>query len=216
MSEGELTFWILAPIFLALGVYLFIYGRRRSAMMQRFARANGLSHESRPSDEFEDKLSKTFRIEEPGLGRAFSSVRDLIGDGRVRLFKCIEAHDLNPCGDAESSHSTRIAVLFSVDRAHEHWSWYERGGRRLESSVPAEFADPAVARDLEVILRAHPPQHPLSVTFARGKGLAYLQLFYGSEKESDLYYLLKLGRALADCFGDAGARNAVNARGASA
>ncbi|MGH2779880.1 MAG: hypothetical protein ACRDLA_00390 [Thermoleophilaceae bacterium] len=203
-SGAPWVFWILGAVFLAVGVHLYLHGRRRSRLLRRFAIRNGLSYEARRSDSLEEELTETFRLSGDRRVRAFSRVRDVVSDGRVRLFKCVELLDLSPWGESQNLHFPRIAVLFPVDPRCAHWALYHSGGSRPKSAAPGSFAYPPVSREMEAVLAAHPPGHPLSVTLARGQGLAYLEpLRVGSEQEEELRYLLQLGRMLADRFDEA-------------
>ncbi|MGH7571206.1 MAG: hypothetical protein ACREMK_05120 [Gemmatimonadota bacterium] len=212
MADETWVLWALGAVFLGVGIHLILHGRRRTRLLRGFATRNGLSYEARPPESLAEKLTETFRPSGDGRVRAFSNVRDVVSDGRVRLLKCVELLDLSPWGESQNLHFSRIAALFPVDPRHTHWAVYRPDGSRPRRAGPGSFAESTASREIEAVLAEHPPEHPLSVTLARGQGLAYLKpLRVGSEQEEELRYLLQLGRMLADRFDEARSRATSNA-----
>lgn len=198
-ASGDVwVFWALGAAFLAVGVHLFLFGRRRRKMLHRFARGHALSYDPDPSDALEEEMNRAFRLDEVGFVRAFMRVRDTVGDGRIRVFRCVELLDLDRWGSGQNPHHNRIAALFPADPALRHWSMHGRDAHRLDGVVPKGHMDPAVSERVEATLSEHPPRCPISLTVSGGLGLLYLEpTMVGSETEADVEYLFTLADELA-------------------
>lgn len=189
---------VLVPLFLAVGVWLLVYSRRRRRMMTTFAARHGLAH--RPADDgsLEEVLDRVFALPRP-FARAFSRIRDVVeGDG-VRLFRCTELLDLSRHGAAQNTHAGRIAALVDVGGASEAFLRVRRDGT-LVPVLPGTHADPAGNPELEGLRRElsrNPPPHTLSVSLSGGNLLLYLEPgLTGSEKPGDVEYLFRLATGL--------------------
>lgn len=201
MHGDHLVFVFLGVAFAAVGLHLAVYSRRRSGVFRRFAAARGYPHTERDDGSLERQLDRAFEISEPGCARAFSQVRDIVCLPIGKLFRAVELIDLNPHASAESPHHARAAVVFP---GTPEWSgvFHVTSDLRVHQRYPRE-PDPATDR-LPGLLRqvgiALPP-HPLSLTFMRGQGLAYLEpTLTGSITETHLTYLSDLAERFAHHF----------------
>jgi len=73
MQDGAntLVFWILAPLFAAVGLYLIWYSRRREKMLEAFARAHRLRVRTDCKEEIQKTLDDCFSLAGAGLVRSF-------------------------------------------------------------------------------------------------------------------------------------------------
>jgi hypothetical protein len=95
-SSGALVMWILVPLFVALGLYLVWYSRRRKNMFEAFANTHQF-HISQDHDaELQNILKRCFSIEEKGLVRSFDQLSSLVDGTPIWLFRAVELLDLNP------------------------------------------------------------------------------------------------------------------------
>ena len=197
-QSDPLVWYILVPLFVAVGVYLLIYSRRRRAMLKRFARERGLSYRPRDEQGLADELTEKLAVDGEGLVRAFMGVKDLVSDGRVTLFRCTELLDLNPHRRAQDPHGNHICVLFEAPEEIDLFFRMERDGEVRNLHPPGKVLgeDEAFGR-ISQVLHKDPPPNGLTVSFRNGKALIYANpLVTGGEKREDLDYLLRIGRRL--------------------
>lgn len=199
-AEGNpgLVFAILVPLFLAVGVYLIVYNLRRRRLLRSFAGAKSLPY--RPADDgtLEHRLNSAFRLEGSGRVRAFSRIRDIVENGPLRLFRVTELLDLNPHGQAPSTHFGRIAVLVTVEAQPPAFATFEPGAEGWRRRPRGEASEEPL-KAVEKLLLQCPPRHPLTVTFAGASALLYLEPFrVGGESLEDVECLHELGRRLGE------------------
>lgn len=199
MIEGEpIVFVFLGVAFAAVGLYLVLYARRRAGTVRDFARSRGYPWRARDDGSLEEELQEAFRIDEPGCVRTFDRPRDVVSIPGGTLFRAVELLDLNPHASVYDSHQARVAVLlpegpdfegiFMVTSDLEVRQRYPREETSGGAGVVALLKDAGV--------RA--PPHPLSLTFMRGRGLAYLQpAVVGSVDAQGLAYLADLAERLS-------------------
>jgi hypothetical protein len=192
------VFWLLVPIFVAVGVYLIWYSRRTRRLVVDFARGKGLQYHQSDGGQLAGVLDSALSLEQPGLVRSFDRIRDIVYDqDTIALFRTVELLDLNPHGTSESTHHSRVAVTFEVPQQHDLFALVSpdlgcRSRLGSASGVPEE----AVGM-IRNALQGRPPRCPLSVTLKRGRGLVYLEpLVTGSVRSEDLDYLIAVGRAI--------------------
>jgi hypothetical protein len=195
-------FWILVPIFLAVGLYLVWYSRRTRRMISDFASAKNLTYHGGDDGQLAAVLDEALRFERPGVVRSFGQIRDIVyDDDTVVLFRTVELLDLSPYGSSQSTHQGRVAATFEVSDRHDlfvlvHPDLQCQSRVGSESAIPEE--DVATIRGA---LEKRPPRCPLSVTLKRGRGLVYLEpRVTGNVKPEDLNYLIATGRDLRAVF----------------
>ena len=216
MNGDPLVFILLGAAFAAVGLHLVVYSRRRSRVVRRFADTRGYPHRERDDGSLGRQLERAFEIEEPGCARAFSQVRDIVCLPIGTLFRVVELIDLNPRASVQSPHHARTAVIFP---GTPEWSgvFHVTSDLEVHQRYPRE-PGPATARlpNLLQHVGIASPRHPLSLTFMRGQGLAYLEpTVTGSVTEAHLTYLADLARRFADHFSGSPATSASPQDGAA-
>ena len=197
MDDNVLVFSILGVAFAAVGVHLYFYSRRLSRRIRNYAARHGLDYHAADRDNLETRLNETFDLPETGLVQNFGRIKDVVHfDGGV-LFRTVELLDLNPYASASNPHNARAAVLFdcsggpegifSISPTLEVRQRYPLEGEDKTNKV-AELFRGAGAERLP---------HPLSISLADGRAVAYLEpLVAGSMMETDLDYLIGLAGRL--------------------
>jgi hypothetical protein len=196
------VFWILLPLFAALGVYLVWYSSRARRLVEAFARARGLRYERRDDGQLAAALDSALGFEEEGLVRAFDRVQDIVHQGdSVALFRAVELLDLSPYGTAQSTHFSRVGVTFEVSGEHDVFVLVSPN-LMIQSRLGSERAGPEKTVELiRSLFSERPPRCPLSITLKRGRGLVYLEPYVtGSVKAEDLDYLVVAGQSLRSAF----------------
>ncbi len=201
VDANLLVFILLGAAFAAVGLHLVVYSRRRAGVVRRFAESRGYSHADRDDGSLEHQLERAFEIENAGCARAFSQVRDIVCLPSGKLFRAVELIDLNPHASVDSPHHARVAVVFPC--APEcSGVFYVASDLVVHQQYPQK-RDPATARLSDLFPEAGlaSPPYPLSLTFMRGHGLAYLEPpVTGSVTEGHLTYLADLAERFAGRF----------------
>ena len=109
-----MVWMILIPIFIAVGVYLIIYSKKRKAMLKGFAQEKGLQYAHDDQGRLETELNQKLAVEETGLVRSFMKIRDIVTDGEISIFRCIELLDLNPHRNPEGRPSSGVFRTLSA------------------------------------------------------------------------------------------------------
>ncbi len=198
-TEGDMkVFFILLPLFLAVGVYLLVYGRKRAAMMREFAARRGLKHLSGDDIGLTGELNGKFGLS-GGRARSFSKVRDIVASDEVLLFRCVELLDLNPYRKSAATHHGRIAVTFKVPEDVDLFVSRDPDGTYRSVYPPAaDLSRERLFPAIKEVVEKDPPPHVLSMTFREGRALLYLlPLVVGSEKREDLDYLFRTAERLS-------------------
>ena len=193
MDNNILVFAILGVAFVAVGIHLFLYSRRVSRRIRRYAEGRGLSYRPRDDEGLETTINDNFEIPEKGLTQNFGRLRDTVRFDDSVLFRAVELLDLNPWGSAANPHAARVAVLFDLDGAPD-------GIFTISPSLAVNRRYPLEGTDqsgrLAELLRTpavEPPPHPLTISLRNGRAIAYLEpLVAGSVKETHLDYLTAL------------------------
>ena len=90
-GSGALVFWILIPLFLAVGLYLIWYSRHRKEMLETFSKTHHLSFRPEYKGKLQKTLDQCFRLEGEGLARSFGQLSSLIAGERIfRMRKRIQ------------------------------------------------------------------------------------------------------------------------------
>lgn len=200
-ESNMLVFLILVPLFLAVGMYLLWYSRRRRRMLETFADAHGFHVDQGQAPELAATLNQCFSLDERGLARDFDQLTSPISAGAVRLFRAVEILDASPHGQSQSTHFARIVALFDVAVTHKEFFVLDRSGTSTARLPGAPAPTPRVVKVTRRAVSEQGARHPLSVTLARGKGLIYFEpLVTGGESKSDLEALYNIASSLQDAF----------------
>lgn len=107
-------FWILVPLFVAVGLYLIWYSRRRKKMLEAFAKNHQLRIRPEYTKELQKRLDSCFPLEDRGVVRSFGQLSSPVGGEPVWLFRAVELLDLNPHAQSYSTHHPRIVAVFDI------------------------------------------------------------------------------------------------------
>lgn len=195
--SGSLVFWILVPLFVALGLYLFWYSRRRKKMIATFAKM----HQLRSRPEYDKELQKTldncFSLKEEGLVRSFEQLSSLVGGDSIWLFRAVELLDLNPLAQSQSTHFPRIAALFDISVNYDEFFIMDRSMQPRQRLPESTLTNPNVAEITKQIAKSCDARHALSVTLTRGHALIYFEpLLTGGETVNDVNSLYCIAQKL--------------------
>ena len=186
--SGTLVFWILVPVFAAVGLYLIWYTRRRKKMLENFASTHRLRVVPEHRQKLQATLDRCFLLEEEGLVRSFGQLSSPVDGGQVWLFRAVELLDLNPHAQAYSTHFSRISAMFDVPSTFHYEFFVLDKSMQAHQRLPgAESPNPDAVRISKQIAQSCKARHRLSVTLARGQGLIYFEpLVTGGETVSDI------------------------------
>jgi hypothetical protein len=186
-GSGALVWWILVPVFAALGLYLIWYSKRRKKMLEGFAKTHQLRIRSDHEQELQRTLDNCFSLKSENLVRSFSQLSSLIDGGSIWIFRAVELLDLNPHAKAQSTHFAKIAALFDASTDYDEFFVLDRSFQAKPRTSGSKNPDPHVTEISKRIAASCEARHPLSVTLSRGHGLIYFEpLVTGGEKMSDV------------------------------
>jgi hypothetical protein len=80
-------------------------------MLKQFAQKKGLQYTPGDQGQLAAELSQKLAIEGRGLARSFMQIKDIVTDGQISLFRCIESLDLNPYIERQTQHIKTIYVF---------------------------------------------------------------------------------------------------------
>ncbi len=189
MNDGSdaLVWWILVPLFAAVGLYLIWYSRRRRKMLEAFAATHGLRLMPEREGELQETLDACFSLKIDGLVRTFDQLSSVLVGGSIWVFRAVELLDLNPHARSPSTHFARIAALFEVSPDQDEFFLLDKSmqARQRLPGSPTPGSD--VAGIVKRITASCNARHALSVTLARGHGLIYFEpLVTGGETLNDV------------------------------
>ncbi len=195
---NPLVWFILIFAFLAVGIHLFIYSKKRRSMLKGFSQSRGLHYTPDDHGRLETELNRKLALDESGLVRSFMKIKDIVSDGEISLFRCIELLDLNPYGTVASPHQNHICVSLEVPVVINLFFITNKEGH-TNNIYPKDknlFEDTFFLQ-LQPLIEQNLPKESVTISFRRGRAIIYLNpLVVGGEKEEDLDYLLSLGKAI--------------------
>jgi hypothetical protein len=198
-TSGALVAGILVPLFLAVGLYLIWYTRRRRRMMEAFAQARGMSLEPDRAVEVQEMLDRCVALDEEGLTRSFGQPSTLVDGGSIWLFRAVELLDLSRYGQARSAHFPRIAALFDSSSERDEFFVLDRAGRAVGRVPGSKSPDPDVIEMAKRAANSCKARHALSVTLRRGHGLVYFEpLVTGGETRDDIDSLYCIAKRMRE------------------
>lgn len=199
-SSGDpKVFLILIPTFLAVGIYLIVYNKKKSALFKKYSVKKGLSYQKKDVGKIEEYLSDKIRIEEPNYIRTISGVKDILRYDDMIIFRCTELLDLYKYGNAQNTHFPRVALSFNVAPEASLYFWMDPKKGVYKSQYPPgkNLDKDKYFQTIKAQIEKFPPPHPISVTYSRGTAFIYLEpLMVGRIQESDIEYLFELGKKL--------------------
>lgn len=198
-SGDPKVFLILIPVFLAAGIYLIIYNKKKSALFKNFSIKEGLSYQKKDDGEIENYLSEKIKIDEPGYVRTISGVKDIIRYGDMIIFRCTELLDLYKYGSPGNTHFPRVVLSFDAEPGASLFFWFDpkRGAYKSKYPPDKDLENDKYFQAIKTQIKNFPPPHPLTVTLSGGTTFIYMEpLMVGCEKEPDLDYLFDLGKKL--------------------
>ena len=204
-SGDPAVFYILIPIFLALGIYLIIYNKKKSSMFRSISAARGMSYQNKDDGQIERMLSDKIKIEEQNYVRTISNVKDIIQHGEIHIFRCTELLDLYKWGNPQNTHHQRVVLFFNVPQDASLFFFVNPEKREYKSMYPANknLNEDRFFKSIKTQIEKYPPPHPISVTLSRGAAFIYLEpMIAGGEKKTDIDYLFNLGEKLKEVTAD--------------
>jgi hypothetical protein len=198
-GSGTLVFWILVPLFVAVGLYLIWYSRRRKKMLEAFAQTHQFMIKPEYREEMQKILDECFSIKGMGLVRSFDSLSSLIYGESIWVFSAVELLDLNPHAQSSATHFSRIVALFNISTDYDEFFILD-SSMRLSQRIPGSKAPDSNITDLvKRIAVSCKARHSLSVTLTHGRGLIYFEpLVTGGETNSDINALHCIARGLSE------------------
>ena len=198
-GSGALVAWILAPLFVAVGIYLIWYSRRRKKMLAAFAK----THQLMPRPEYKEEIQKTldscFSIKNGGVVRSFGQLSSIVFGESIWIFRTVELLDLNPHSQSYSTHFSRIAVLFNILTDHDEFFILNKSGHANQRLPGSKLPDPHIAGLVKRSAVSCEARHPISVTLTGGYGLIYFDpLVTGGETKSDINSLYCIAKDMRE------------------
>ena len=201
-SSNPIVFMILVPLFMAVGLYLIWYARRRKKMLQVFSKMNNLPIRPEHKETLQKTLDSCFSLKHTNLVRSFAQLSSIIDGGSIWLFRAVELLDLNPHARSYSTHFPRIAALFNVSTNHDEFFILGKS-MNAEQKLPDSGMPSSDLTDItKQIAASCNTRHPLSITFTHGHGLIYFEpLITGGETLSDIECLYCIAKKMHEKFG---------------
>ena len=189
MNEGSgvLVFWILFPLFGAVGLYLIWYSQRRKKMLESFAKTNQFIFRPERENALQKTLDSCFSLKQEGIVRSFGQISSLVEKESINFFRTIELLDLNSHARSPNTHFTRIAALFKIPDAYEEFFVLDKSMQASRRILATRPINPNVIEKSKQIAAHCKTRHALSVTLGSGYGLIYFEpLVTGGETMSDV------------------------------
>jgi hypothetical protein len=198
-GSGALVVWILVPLFVAVGLYLIWYSRRRKKMLEAFAKAHQFRIRPDRQGQLQKTLDSCFSLTGKGLVRSFGQLSSLVEAGPIWLFRAVELLDLNPHARSYSTHFARIVALFDVSTRHDEFFVLDKSMRVSQRLPGSKSPDSNVVGISKEIAKSCKARHLLSVTLARGHGVIYFEpLVTGGETIADVHSLYCIAKNMSE------------------
>jgi len=199
VGSGVLVFWILIPLFMAVGLYLFWYTRRRRKMLNDFAGMQQLIIKPEHENEIQNTLDRCFSFKDNALVRSFGQLSSLVDGKSVWLFRAIELLDLNPHAQTYTTHFARIVALFDIDANHDAFFLLHKSMQASQRLPSSKLPDPETIEICKQIAKSCNARHTLSVTLTSGHGLIYFEpLTTGGETINDVNSLYCIAQHMSE------------------
>lgn len=197
MNQGAMVAWILIPAFVAVGLYLVWYAKRRKQMVESFANVHQLRMCPQCEAQIQAELDANFELEEEGLVRSFGQLSTLVNGDDVWIFRAIELLDLDSHAQSYTTHFPRIAAMFDVSASHGEFFVLDLSGQHHQILPQRSSPDPNVIEIVRRIVKECTLGHTLSVTLSGGHGLIYLEpLVVGGETIADVNTLYCIAKKM--------------------
>jgi hypothetical protein len=201
MSEGSgsLVFLILILLFMAVGLYLIWYSRRRKKMLDAFAKTHQLRIRPEHEKELQKTLDSCFLLKDKGLVRSFGQLSSLVDGESNWLFRAVELLDLNPHAQSYSTHFSRIVALFDILTDHDEFFVLNKSMQASQKLPRSKSPNPMIIEITKRIAKSCKARHTLSVTLTCGHGLIYFEpLTTGGETISDVSSLYCIAKNMSE------------------
>ncbi len=189
-SQGDpRVFLILGAVFLALAIYLLLIKKKNSSVFRKFASTHGMRFSGKDAQSIEKEINALFKREDKALVRSFSSISNLITDGVINLFSCLELIDRNPYRSAKINTHSRVIAFFLFGYN------FETSFRVSGSKVYMDYTSgtPMESEIARILTERGDSQYVVSFASSKGKAILYLeQKIEGAVNEKmleDLYNL---------------------------
>ena len=198
-GSGALVAWILAPLFVAVGIYLIWYSRRRKKMLAAFAKTHQLMLRPEYKEEIQKTLDSCFSIKNGSVVRSFGQLSSLGFGESIWFFRTVELLDLNPHAQSYSTHFSRIAVLFNILTDHDEFFILDKTRHASQRLPGSKLPDPHIADLVKRSAMSCKARHPISVTLTGGYCLIYFEpLVTGGETKSDINSLYCIAKNIRE------------------
>lgn len=198
-GTGAVVFWILIPLFVALGLYLFWYSRRRKKMLGMFAKIHQFQIRPDYDKELQETLDTFFSFKDSGLVRSFGQLSSLIEGESIWLFRAVELLDLNPIAQSYTTHYPRIVALFDTSTVHEEFFVLDKSMQARQRLPRSKAPNTKVTEIVKRTATSCKARHPLSVTLTSGHGLIYFEPFVtGGETINDVDSLYCIAKDIGE------------------
>jgi len=199
MTSGAMTFWILTPIFIAVGIHLILYSRRRKKMLELFAKKHQLNIRPEREKEVQGVLDACFSSEDAEMLRTFGQLSSLVEGEAVFLFRTVELLDIKPHIKSYDTHFARIVALFDVSADYDEFFLLDKSLRAMKRRPESKDPDPKIIEISKQIAASCEGRHTLSITLGRGKGLIYFEpLVTGGETINDVNSLYCIAKKMRE------------------
>ncbi len=198
-GAGAVVFWILVPLFVAVGLYLIWYSRRRKKMLEAFSQTHRLRIRPEHEKELQKTLDSCFSLKDENLVRSFGQLSSLVDGESIWLFRTVELLDLNPHAQSYSTHFPRIVALFDISKDHDEFFVLDKSMQASQMLPRSNSPNPHVTELAKRIAASCKARHPLSVTLTGGHGLIYFEpLVTGGETISDVNSLYCIAKNMCE------------------